>query len=107
MRVETHRTILVPADNVSAYRQLAAHFPGGSGMFVTPLYTGAALTHYISSGFIDKAVADMLDDPAAMAQATGATVEQTTALREQMHISTRTDVHAELAELGLTLEAVV
>ena len=106
MRIETHRTLIVAAAVVGECRTLASAFPGGSGMFVAPLYTGADLTHYISSGFIDQSVADMLDDPAAMAQATGATVEQTTALREQMHISTRADVHSELSELGLTLEAV-
>jgi hypothetical protein len=114
MRVETHRTIIVPSAVVEQCRALAARFPGGQGMFTTRLYamSGKPLRdidgyvlpdYYISSGKIDQSVADALDDPASFAAQVGAGVEEVTVLRAAMHVSTRTDVHAELAELNMSL----
>ena len=103
-RVETFRTILVPASVVEECRALAAHFPGGDGMFVVPVFTGDTITHYISTGHIDKAVADALDNPADFAAQVGADVEQVTALRAAMIVST--DKHdVVLAAHGLSLTA--
>lgn len=104
MRIETFRTIIVAAAVVEQARALAAHFPGGEGMLVTPLYTGAELTHYISTGKIEQSVADMLDNPSAFADAIGADPVQVQAIRDQMDISTGPYQDA-LARLGLTLEA--
>ena len=104
MRTETFRTILVPAAIAETARQLAAHWPGGEGMFLVPVYTGSELTHYISTGYIDAAVAEMLDDPTAFAEATGIPPEQAESLRSQLIISTEPDVHADLAARGFSLE---
>lgn len=57
---DEHRTIIVPAAPVSTYQDMADTFPGGTGMFVVPLYTGSDLTHYISSGPIDPLLASMM-----------------------------------------------
>lgn len=103
-RIETHITIICPASVIEQARALAANFPGGEGMLVTPLYTGAELTHYISTGYIEQSVADMLDNPSAFAAAIGADPEQVQAIRDQMDISTGPYQDA-LDRLGLTLEA--
>lgn len=51
-----NRTIIIPAMLTPLARALAeAQSAGGVGMFATPLYTGANITHYISSGWIDEA----------------------------------------------------
>ena len=57
---DEHRTIIVPAAPVSTYQDMADTFPGGTGMFVMPLYTDSDLTHYISSGPIDPLLASMM-----------------------------------------------
>jgi hypothetical protein len=57
---DQHRTIIVPAAQVSVYRDMADTFPGGTGMFVVPLYTGSDITHFISSGPIDPLLASMM-----------------------------------------------
>jgi hypothetical protein len=103
-RVETHRTIICSAAVIAEARALAARFPGGDGMLVTPLYTGEEITHYISTGCIEQSVADMLDNPSAFAAAIGADPVQVQAIRDQMDISTGPYQDA-LARLGLTLEA--
>lgn len=51
------RTLIVPADTVEPIRNLAATWPGGVGMWETPLYTGDTITHYISTGKISAAIA--------------------------------------------------
>lgn len=102
-RVETFRTILAPASVVAECRALAASFPGGEGMFVTPVYTGSEITHYISTGKIEQSVADMLDNPAQFAAAIGADPAHVQAIRDQMDISTGPYQDA-LTRLGLTLE---
>lgn len=98
------RTLIVPASIAQLCRNLAATWSGGVGMFTTELYTGSNLAHYISTGYIDSDVAAMLDDPVAFAAATGIPAAEAEMLRSQIHISQRRDVHAELAELGLSLE---
>lgn len=56
-----NRTIIIPAMLTPLARALAeAQSAGGAGMFTTPLYTGAEITHYISSGWIDEAYDAML-----------------------------------------------
>lgn len=98
------RTIIVPAAAVETYRALAATWPGGVGMFRTPCYTNAELTHYISSGKIDAQVAALLDDVPAFAQVTGTSVEQAQALRDGMQMGLPQETaHDTLARLGLTL----
>lgn len=104
MRIETHITIICPASVIDQARALAAHFQGGEGMLVIPLYTGAEITHYISTGYIDQSVADMLDNPSAFAAAIDAGPVQVQAVRDQMDISTGTYQEA-LNRLGLTLAA--
>lgn len=103
-RVETHLNIICSASVITEARALAAHFPGGEGMLVIPLYTGAEITHYISTGKIEQSVADMLDNPAQFAAAIGADPAHVQAIRDQMDISTGPYQDA-LARLGLTLEA--
>lgn len=47
-------TLTVPSTVVELYRDAAgAVHNAGAGMFVTPLYTGSEITHYISTGMID------------------------------------------------------
>lgn len=55
-------TIIIPAAEVEAARELAATIPGGQGMFTAALSpTGSApATHYISSGHIFQEFADLL-----------------------------------------------
>lgn len=70
-------TVIVPAETVQTYRGIAADIhPAGAGMFLTPLYTGEELTHYISTGLIDSEVAPLLNDPEAFAEHYGIPVEQ-------------------------------
>ena len=104
MRVETFRTILVPASVVEECRALASHFPGGEGMFITPVYTGSELTHYISTGYISTVVADTLDNPEQFAALAGITTEQAQALRDGMDVSTES-WQAALERIGGALEA--
>jgi hypothetical protein len=102
-RIETHITIICHASVITEARALAAHFPGGAGMLVTPLYTDSEVTHYISTGMIDQSVADMLDDPADFAAVVGADPVQVQAIRDQMDISTE-GWEVALSRLGLALE---
>lgn len=104
MRIETFRTIIVDASVITEARALAASFPGGEGMFVTPLYTGSEITHYISTGYIDKPVADLLGNPAAFAEATGTDPAQAQAVMDGMDISAEPWPEA-IARLGLSTEA--
>ena len=60
----THRTLIVPVDQVELARSLCAALagPAGEGMFTTPLSpTGFfPATHYISAGLIEDNFADLL-----------------------------------------------
>lgn len=55
--MDTFRTLIISAAVAPQVRALADTWPGGQGMFVTPLYTGAAVTHYLSSGMISGTIA--------------------------------------------------
>lgn len=48
--MDAFRTIIIPAPTATDARALAATWPGGVGMWITPLYTGEDVTHYISTG---------------------------------------------------------
>lgn len=60
----THRTLIVPVDQVELARSLCAALagPAGEGMFNTPLSSSGDLpaTHYISAGLIEEQFADLL-----------------------------------------------
>lgn len=100
----THRTITVPSESVETYRAMAATWPGGVGMFTTPLYTGSEISHYISSGKIETDAAAAIDDVPAFAAHAGIPVEQAQELRDGMDVSTqRWQDHC--ARIGVTLEA--
>ena len=120
---DQHRTIIVPAAQVSSYRGMADTFPGGVGMFITPLYTGSTLTHYISSGKIDSTLATMMphtdhsgEEPVThegdlealvdhmnATEPESATLETVAALLAACDISTQTAGEA-MTRLGLTTE---
>ena len=59
-----HRCMIVPVDHVDLARSLCATLAGdgGSGMFTTPLSPTGDYppTHWISSGLIEEAFADLL-----------------------------------------------
>lgn len=98
---DVFRTIIVPAANVDQCRAIAALLPGGVGAFSVPLNGG---THFISSGLFNASVAELLERPVDLAAFAGMSVQQAEDLRAVVHISSRGDVHIELAELGLSLE---
>jgi len=58
--MDKFRTLIVSASIAPAVRALADTWPGGQGMFTVPLYTGSDVTHYISTGMINGAIADQL-----------------------------------------------
>lgn len=83
MTTYTMLTVIVPAGAVETYRAMAAGLhPAGAGMFITPLYTGAELTHYISTGLIDTIFTDVVTDPARFAQAAGVSLAEAQALKD-------------------------
>lgn len=117
--------MIVSAGIVESCRALAATWEGGVGMWITPLYTGPELTHYISTGVISEGIAQYLpctdysgDDPVTHAgdipglvdaintdnPEAGATVEGITALLAYADISNQ-DWPAAVARMGLTQEA--
>lgn len=101
---EVELTILAPASRVEECRTLAAYFPRGVGMFLVPVYTKGTSTvaYYISTGKIDKAIADALDNPAQFAQQVGADPEYITGLRDDMIVSGE-DYDIVLADYNLSL----
>lgn len=60
----THRTLIVPVDQVELARSLCAALagPAGEGMFTTQLSPTGEVppTHYISAGMIEEPFADLL-----------------------------------------------
>src|SRR5690625_28355 len=83
MTTYTMLTAIVPAESVETYRAMAAGLhPAGAGMFITPLYTGAELTHYISTGLIDTVFTDVVTDPVKFAQAAGVSLVEAQALKD-------------------------
>jgi hypothetical protein len=106
----THRVMIVPAAMVDQARAMAdAIGPAGSGMWTTLLSpTGEEpATHYISTGLIEQAFADMLDSAevmrAGMAQFDVAvTLEECAALLDNSTVSTG-DPFEVMAEMGLQI----
>lgn len=73
--IDIQRTILIPASQVVLARALAAALaPAGVGMFTTPVKTNGAITHYISSGWIDARFGAVLADSNLLYAACQATV---------------------------------
>lgn len=65
--MNVNRTIIVTAANAPLARTLASTLAaGGVNMFETPLYTGAIITHYVSSGWINSDYDLMLTDADAL-----------------------------------------
>lgn len=63
------RCMIIEAAMAPVARAFAAEFgPGGTGMWIVPLGPPGATvpTHFISSGFIDKRIADALGSPEAL-----------------------------------------
>lgn len=58
-------------------------------------------THYISSGMVDQAFADMLASPDALAAA-GVTLQEAQAIVAGMHVS-EGNPHETMAHMGLSL----
>lgn len=76
-------TVIVPAETVDSYRAMAALLhPAGAGMFITQLYTGEDITHYISTGKVDTVFTDVLQDPELFAQETGCSEGEAQALKD-------------------------
>lgn len=120
--MDAFRTLIVASAVVAQVRALSDTWPSGQGMFVTPLYTGSEITHYISAGMISETIASWMpytdtqgnehegdleglvaainaDNPEA-----GATVEQLAGLLSFADISTEEPYDA-MARLGLSLTA--
>lgn len=103
-----NRTIIVTAALAPLARALAAaQSPGGVGMFETPVYTGANLTHYVSSGLIDERFGALLGDADLLFAAAGgaATLSQCQAL-VSTSVVVDCDVegaHATLDRMGVTI----
>lgn len=119
--MDTFRTMIVAAAIAPQVRALADTWPLGTGMFVVPLYTGAEVTHYISTGMISATIAGWMPytdtdgteypgDIPALVDAinednpeASATVEMITTLLAESDISTE-DWPVAIARLGLTQE---
>lgn len=95
-----HRCMIIPA----ALQTQCQALPEASGMWTTALsLTGSApATHYISSGLVDQAFADLLASPAALAATAGVTLEDAQAIVAGMHAS-KDDPHAAMEHMGLSL----
>lgn len=57
---DVERTLIVEVLIVEQARTMADTWPGGKGMFTIPCYTGAEITHYISTGAIAGTIAQWL-----------------------------------------------
>lgn len=100
-------TIIVPASHVETFRAIAAVWPYGGGMFITPLYTDKTVTHYISTGYIDNGVVALFENPELFAAAVNSkggsmTVEEAEQLQSLAVISTATPNEA-INQLNLTI----
>lgn len=107
---ESNYTLIIPATLAPLARALAAGLsPRGEGMFTAALSsTGQEpATHYVSSGFIDTAIGELLNDADALyaaCQAAGAsvTLAQCQALVSQSDVSTENPFSA-FDRIGLAL----
>lgn len=95
-----HRCMIIPA----ALQAQCQTIPDASGMWTTGLSLDGAppATHYISSGLVDQAFADLLASPIALAAAAGVTLEEAQAIVAGMHVS-EDNPHETLAHMGLSL----
>ena len=95
-----HRCMIIPA----ALQAQCQTIPWASGMWTTGLsLDGAApATHYISSGLVDQAFADLLASPEALVAAAGVTLEEAQAIVAGMHAS-EDEPHAAMQAMGLAL----
>lgn len=95
-----HRCMIIPA----ALQAQCQSIPEASGMWTTGLsLDGAApATHYISSGLVDQAFADLLASPVALVAAAGVTLDEAQSIVAGMHAS-EGDPHAAMQGMGLTL----
>lgn len=106
--MNVNRTIIVTSANAPLARTLGTTLtPGGVNMFETPLYTGAIITHYVSSGWINSDYDVMLTDANALFNACGGVA---TLLQCQTLVNTSTVVDCDsesaydtFARLGLTI----
>lgn len=94
-----HRCMIIPA----ALQAQCQALPEASGMWTTGLsFDGAApVTHYISSGLVDKAFADLLTSPVALVSV-GVTLEDAQAIVAGMNVS-EDQPHAAIDRLLLKL----
>ena len=76
--IYVHRTMIVPATIVEQVRTLASTFPSTTGMWTVPLRQigGTEVTHYISAGPVAADMAVLMEDPQAVADATGIPLAQ-------------------------------
>lgn len=80
-----HRTMIVPAALAPTVRELASNFPSTTGMWTVPLRAvgGTDVTHYISAGPVASDLAVLMEDPQALADATGVPLAQAEGLLSQ------------------------
>lgn len=95
-----HRCLIIPA----AIKAQCQALPEASGMWTTALsLTGTEpATHYISSGLVDKAFADLLASPVALAAASGVTLKEAQVIVAGMNASDD-DPHTAMQAMGLAL----
>lgn len=95
-----HRCMIIPA----ALQEQCQTIPEASGMWTTGLSLDATApaTHYISSGLVDQAFADLLASPEALVAAAGVTLEEAQAIVEGMNVS-EDQPHAAMDRLLLKL----
>lgn len=98
----THRCMIIPA----ALQAQCQTIPEASGMWTTGLSPDGAApaTHYISSGLVDQAFADLLASPVALVAAAGGALEDAQAIVASMHIS-EDEPLATIGRMGLSLVA--
>lgn len=95
-----HRCMIIPA----ALQEQCQTIPGASGMWTTGLSLDATApaTHYISSGLVDQAFADLLASHEALAEAAGVTLEAAQAIVAGICLS-EDEPHAAMQAMGLAL----
>lgn len=95
-----HRCMVIPA----ALQTKCQSIPDASGMWTTGLSIDGAspATHYISSGLVDQAFADLLASPEALVSAVGVTLDEAQAIVAGMHVSD-CEPHSAMRGMGLAL----
>lgn len=95
-----HRCMIIPASLQAQCQTI----PDASGMWTTGLsLDGAApATHYISSGLVDQAFADMLTSPIALSEELGVTQEEAAIITSGILVSNE-EPHSAMANIGLVM----